>query len=601
MEKNQTQISKNLLRSFAVLACTLCALLFIASCEEKNLTGNELYSLAVKNLYPVDYPVADNTEGVSLMSQAADKGHFYARCNMALRKYYGWGSYKNDEPQGLEEFKALFPELEKKAEAGEVAAQYYLGRAYDLGIGISERNGSKAVELYRIAAEQESYYAKYFLAIAGISPYDEDQGLVSKEEGLSLLEELVGDKYAPACTLLGDIYCYGWYDEEKNPEVGLEYYEKGWQYGSISAYFDIASYYRNQENNEGYDLARKYYNIAAEKGHGRSMVGLGYMDKYGLGIEEENWKSAKKWYDKAEKVKSKQVYANLAIIAKGHNPDEMTEKQFLENLRWNLIGADYNDTAALENCSYISEWDFYAPHRNPDYEIEEISEIVSEENLNMALVNIARYHVDNKLPDNPAIGALKLASELEDPDGAYYHAVFYYDRNEEYHDKRLYAKKLIESAKKGSHFGQLETLHQYYGVSQDEFVTDFMRSEELVSEQELETMIRNLEAKGNVHELVVIKAFQAWYDQEPMETVITVAMEAKRSGYEIQAAKLFRTIRKENVWKVNILKRTDWMSENEQKEYTEFLDQYVKYQPRAAVKLDHTNRIRIPAISFKTE
>jgi len=58
---------------------------------------------------------------------------------------------------------AKFTELQKRAEQGDVEAQFFLGHRYNFGLGVLE-NTSEAVKWYCKAAEQGHVEAQYMLA-----------------------------------------------------------------------------------------------------------------------------------------------------------------------------------------------------------------------------------------------------------------------------------------------------------------------------------------------------------------------------------------------------------------------------------------------------
>ena len=139
---------------------------------------------------------------------------------------------------------------------GHAGAQYNLGLMFEKGRGVAQ-DDAEAVRLYRLATEQGHGKAEYRLAIM-LSQEDRDKGVIF----VQLLRNTAKKWNKYASYELGYIYDMG------------------------------------QLVEQNYAEARRWYCLAAHKGHARAQSRLGYLWDVGLGGDEDEG-TAKEWYTKA--------------------------------------------------------------------------------------------------------------------------------------------------------------------------------------------------------------------------------------------------------------------------------------------------------------
>lgn len=136
---------------------------------------------------------------------------------------------------------------EPLAEAGNVAAQFNLGRMHDNGIGVPE-DDFKATAWYKRAADADFTPAQRELAMA----YIEGEGVaVDPTKGIDLLKDAAANGDADAEYSLGKLYREG----------------------------DIVS--------KDYSEAMKWYLTAAAQGHSEAQYMIGFMYGSGYGVPQD--------------------------------------------------------------------------------------------------------------------------------------------------------------------------------------------------------------------------------------------------------------------------------------------------------------------------
>jgi TPR repeat protein len=146
----------------------------------------------------------------------------------------------------------------KAAEQGHAEAQYWLGRCYFDGRGIT-RDRAEAIKWWRKAAEQGHAGAQYWLGLC----YEKGQG-VSKD-------------FAEAA----------------------KWYRKAAEQGNVYAQFNLGRCYeKGQGVSKDLAEAAKWYRKAAEQGHAEAQYNLGFCYEFGKGVTQD-YTEAVKWYRKA--------------------------------------------------------------------------------------------------------------------------------------------------------------------------------------------------------------------------------------------------------------------------------------------------------------
>ena len=265
---------------------------------------------------------------------------------------------------------AEISDLQKKADAGDPAAQYALGKAYEsangvphrtdqaaiwyrksadqgnekaqnalavlywLGDGV-ERNKTEAVRWYRKAARQGNANAMFNLGAA----YYNGEG-VNTDDTLAfawfLLSAAAGNSsgqdaaqrsatehgrgsYSDACIAIGQMYEKG--DElPKNTDSAIAWYRKAVDRGSVQAKLGLASVYLNTSD---YQQARHLCESAAKEKISGGYFCLGYLFQKGYGVAPDP-KKAFNWYDLAARDGNATAMLTLAGMyekGEGTKPD----------------------------------------------------------------------------------------------------------------------------------------------------------------------------------------------------------------------------------------------------------------------------------------
>lgn len=150
----------------------------------------------------------------------------------------GLGFFDDDE----------FPELaalQKKADSGDVQAQFTLGVAYDAGHMVTQ-NYEDAVRWYRKAADQGLAEAQYNLGVA---------------------------------------YSYG-HGVKKDPVEAVKWYRKAADQGMAKAQYNLGlAYSKGTGVPQDYEMAAQWYQTAAEQGLPQAQYNLGIVYDTGLGVQ----------------------------------------------------------------------------------------------------------------------------------------------------------------------------------------------------------------------------------------------------------------------------------------------------------------------------
>jgi TPR repeat protein len=213
---------------------------------------------------------------------------------------------------------ADWQELFSEADAGNVQAQYWLGRIYDLGLLLPKDPG-KSLYWYQKSAEQNYAPAKYSLCLHR-----------SRREPAEL--ELctwrgAEDGVPEAQFWLGVAFEDHWFGVTDTQEA-LKWTKRAAEGGNPDAEVTLGEHYEDGDGVEqNYALAAQWYRKAAEHvpdlggaGQGRNQLGLLYLS--GLGVPKD-YVQAYVWFSLAASRR------NLAAAAKGMTPAEILRAQQL--------------------------------------------------------------------------------------------------------------------------------------------------------------------------------------------------------------------------------------------------------------------------------
>lgn len=191
-------------------------------------------------------------------------------------------------------YEEAVPYLRKAAEQKQPHAQYWLGRCYANGKGVS-KDDYEALKWYRKAAEQGYDKAQTNLGLR----YATGKG-VSQDyyEAAEWFRKAAEQGYASAQYSLGFSY-------EKGQGVSQDYYKaaewylKAAEQGHKKAQNNLGLYYEKGRGvSQDYYEAVKWYRKAAEQGHSTSQYNLGRCYEKGQGVDVDI-DTARYWYRKA--------------------------------------------------------------------------------------------------------------------------------------------------------------------------------------------------------------------------------------------------------------------------------------------------------------
>ena len=159
------------------------------------------------------------------------------------------GAGAQTPPQDIEaRIRALTPEdtrdLLLKAQAGDAAAQYMLGRAYKRGYGVARSDG----------------------------------------EGINWLRQAAAQSYAPAEMQLANIYFQG-DGVAKDETEGMKWLKKAAQHGDSMAQFTLGY---SLELGGNASEAASWYRKAAEQGLALAQTALGFVYEQGKGVRQDS-------------------------------------------------------------------------------------------------------------------------------------------------------------------------------------------------------------------------------------------------------------------------------------------------------------------------
>ena len=200
---------------------------------------------------------------------------------------------------------SAFEGFSEYAKMGNAIAQYYLGKMYENGRGVSQ-DYAKAVEWYRKSAEQGNADAQCNLGYM----YRKGRGISqdyakavewyqkSAEQGDADAQYNMGTKYVRDC------------DYAK----AAEWYRKSAEQGNATAQYNLGVLY---EHGEGISLdltkAVEWYRKSAEQGNATAQYKLGVMYEYGKGISLDLAKAVE-WYRKSAEQRDADALYNLGVM-----------------------------------------------------------------------------------------------------------------------------------------------------------------------------------------------------------------------------------------------------------------------------------------------
>ena len=240
----------------------------------------------VKNVISGEYNTGRYESAFEHFSEYAKMGN--ATAQYYLGKMYGDGrGVSRDYAKAVEWYR-------KSAEQGNADAQCNLGYMYYYGRGVSG-NYAKAAEWYRKSAEQEDADAQYNLG----KMYEYGRG-VSQDyaKAVEWYRKSAEQGNAVAQCNLGIMYRNGLGVSQDNA-IAVEWYRKSAEQGNAGAQCNLGGmYYYGRGVSEDYARAAEWYRKSAEQEDADAQYNLGKMYEYGRGVSQD-YAKAVKWYRKS--------------------------------------------------------------------------------------------------------------------------------------------------------------------------------------------------------------------------------------------------------------------------------------------------------------
>jgi uncharacterized protein len=290
---------------------------------------------------------------------------------------------------------ADIPDLQKKADSGDAAAQYALGRAYELGQGVPasaeqaaswyrkaaeqkdgkaqnslgvlywigngvEKDKTEAVRWYRKAARQGNGNAMFNLGAAyyngeGVSVNDtlayawfilsSETGNPGGQDAAKRSQEERPDRFNDACVAIGQMYEKG-EDLPKSLDLAVAWYRKAATKGDGDAAISLASLYLNAND---YNQARPWCEAAAKAKLPSGYYCLGYLHQHGSGVEA-NAKEAFRWYEQGARGGNRVA---MQAVARMYENGEGTKPDHGQAFVWFLLAARAGNQDAMVEAKRI--------------------------------------------------------------------------------------------------------------------------------------------------------------------------------------------------------------------------------------------------------
>ena len=207
------------------------------------------------------------------------------------------GSAQLEGFEAVEEEDFSLASLQEKAEAGDAASQYELGKLYYTGTMV-ELDYEQSAKWFTLSAERGHAGGQERLGLSYLFGRGVEQ---SYEEALHYVSLSAGQGNADAQCDLGWMYEHG-VCTEQNYEEAFRYYSLSAEQGQPQGQFNLGNMYFNGWGVPS-DLAEavKWYTLSAEGGSVNATVTLGALYEEGLGVEKDQ-NQAEEYYEKAKEM-----------------------------------------------------------------------------------------------------------------------------------------------------------------------------------------------------------------------------------------------------------------------------------------------------------
>jgi TPR repeat protein len=305
-------------------------------------------------------------KGIRSLEEAAEKGDCDAMRILGMVyqpvKAMSWGSaagsmtwfstsllgmqipgIDKNEDKSTEWYRRAADGYEKRADARDSEAMFWLGKIYELGLGV-KKDATKELDWYRKAAEAghregmveygwtryrekdfEGAFKWFDKAAKQGSPeallslgwlYSKGQGVSSmnRPKAVELWREAADRGHPQAMLFLGAAYANG-EGVVQDYQRAVPWYEKGADRGDASCMFGLGLMYSTGRGvTSDPSKAKEWWTKGAEKGHTGCMVDLGWMYLFGKGVRKDKTQAVY-WLRKAADMGNQ--YAKERLIELG--------------------------------------------------------------------------------------------------------------------------------------------------------------------------------------------------------------------------------------------------------------------------------------------
>ncbi len=235
----------------------------------------------------------------------------------------------------------------KRAEMGDVLAQYQLGWRYANGVDVPE-NDAEAVKWYRKAAEQWHAPAQCNLGMMYFKGEGVPKDLVQSHVWLNIAAAkgnkdastnlyMVEPSMSPEQMAEAMVLARELFEKSAADTSIIDELRKKAGSGDAFAQEKLGMMYtRGEGAPKDFVEAVKWYRMAAEQGYAKAQERLGMMYKLGYGVSKNNAEAAK-WYRKA--AEQGYGYAQYFLGEMYAEGDGMLKDLVLAHVWWNISGA----------------------------------------------------------------------------------------------------------------------------------------------------------------------------------------------------------------------------------------------------------------------
>ena len=238
-------------------------------------------------------------------------------------------------------------EIRTKAEQGDMAAQYFLGIAYESGEGVA-KDMRESVRWYRQAAEQGYAKAQYVLGLA----YESGAGVAKDmREAVRWHRQAAEQGVAEAQYNLGVLYWNG-AGVAKDMREAVRWFHQAAEQGVAAAQYNLGVLYLNGEGvAKDTREAVLWHRQAAEQGYAKAQYNLGLVYDLGEGVAKDT-REAVRWYRQAAEQGDAKAQYNLGVL---YWNGEGVAKDTREAVRWFHQAAEQGVAEAQHNLG-VAYW-----------------------------------------------------------------------------------------------------------------------------------------------------------------------------------------------------------------------------------------------------